>query len=61
MACETEPGTRSRGRQHNDEPEPPAVEDERFLDHHIEEILGTLRHATRARENGLDGDSQLVD
>jgi hypothetical protein len=56
-----EPGAGTRGRQHNGEPEPPAVEDERFLDHHIEEILGTLSHAVRTRESGLDADRQPPD
>jgi hypothetical protein len=61
LAWETEPGAGSRGRQDNGEPEPAAVEDERFLDHHIEEILGTLSHATWMRENGLDADRQPLD
>ena len=61
MAWETEPGPGSRGRHHNGEPEPPAAEDERLLDHHIEEILSTLSHAPRTRETGLNGDTQSVD
>jgi len=43
------------------EPEPPAEEDERFLDHHIEEMLGTLSHAARTRESGLDAGRQPLD
>ena len=58
MAWETEPDAASRGRQNDAEPEPPAVEDERFLDHHIEEILGTMSPAARARESDLDADRQ---
>ena len=61
MAWETEPSAGSRGRQQNAEPGPPAVEDQRFLDHHIEEILGTLSHAARTRESGLGGDSQPLE
>jgi hypothetical protein len=61
LAWETEPGAGSRGRQQNGEPELPAVEEERFLDHHIEEILGTLSHAARTREGGLNGDRQSLD
>jgi hypothetical protein len=37
------------------------VEDERLLDHHIEEILGTLGRAARTRESGLDSDRQSLD
>lgn len=61
MAWETEPSAGSRGRQQNGEPEPPAVEDQRFLDHHIEEILGTLSRAGRTRDSGLDADRQSLD
>jgi hypothetical protein len=55
-----ESGLGGRGRRQNGEPEPPAVEDERFLDHHIEEILGTLGGAARRHESGLDGDMQSL-
>ena len=51
-----EPGAGSRGRQDDAEPEHLAVDDERFLDHHIEEILGALSHAARTREGDLDGE-----
>jgi hypothetical protein len=61
VAWEPEPGVGSSRRQHNAEPEPPPVEDERFLDHHIEEMLGTLSHAARTRESGLDADGQPLD
>ena len=61
MAWETEPGAGSRGRQDNGAPESPAEEDERFLDHHIEEVLGTLSHAARTRESGLDAGRQPLD
>ena len=61
MAWETEPDADSRALQSNEEPEPPAVEEERFLDHHIEEILGTLSHAARTRRSGGKGDSQSLD
>jgi hypothetical protein len=60
LAWETEPGAGRHARQDNEEPEPLDVEDERFLDHHIEEILGALSHAARTRE-GLDGEGQLLD
>lgn len=55
MAWKTQPGAGSRGRQNNGEPEPPAEEDDRFLDHHIEETLGALSHAAATRETRLDG------
>jgi hypothetical protein len=61
LAWETEPDARNRGREPNREPEPPAVEEERFLDHHIEEILDTLSHAARTRESGLDSDRQPLE
>jgi hypothetical protein len=57
LAWEREPRAGSCGRQPNEEPEPPALEDERFLDHHIEEILS---HAARTREGGLDGERQSL-
>jgi hypothetical protein len=53
LAWESEPGAGSRGRQNNGEPEPPAEEDDRFLDHHIEEMLGALSHAAATRESRL--------
>jgi hypothetical protein len=37
------------------------VEDERFLDHHLEEVLGTLSQAARTRESGLDADGDPLD
>ncbi len=61
MAWETEPGASGRGRQHDGEPEPLTVEDERFLDHHLEEVLGTLSQAARTRESGLDADGDPLD
>lgn len=61
MAWETEPGAGRPGRQHTGEPEPPAEEEERFLDHHIEQMLGTLSHAARTRESGLDAGRQPLD
>jgi hypothetical protein len=50
LAWETEPGAGGRGRPSNGEPEPAAVEDDRFLDHHIEETLGAFSRAAAARE-----------
>lgn len=61
MAWETEPGATGRERQHDREPEPPTVEDERFLDHHIEEVLGTLSQAALTRQSGLDADGDPRD
>jgi hypothetical protein len=61
LAWETKPGAGSRARQHHGEPEPPAVEDERFLDHHIEEVLGTLSLVAWTRESGLDAETQPLD
>jgi hypothetical protein len=61
LGWEVEPGAGSRGRQQNGEPEPPTVEDERFLDHHIEEVLGTLSRTARTRESGLDSDRHSLD
>ena len=54
MACETEPGAGSHWQQSNGEPEPAAVEDDRFLDHHIEETLGAFSRAAAARESRLE-------
>ena len=59
MAWETEPGAGSRGRQDNAEPEPPAVEDERFLDHHIEEMLAAF-DTMHMRERG-DAEGQRLE
>jgi hypothetical protein len=61
LACETESGAGSRGRQQDGDLEPRTVEDERFLDHHIEEILGTLSHTARTRESDLDVRSESLE
>jgi hypothetical protein len=48
----TEPILRSGRRQHDGEPERPVVEDDAFLDHHVEEMLGTFSDAVRLRGGG---------
>jgi hypothetical protein len=58
LAWEMEAGAGTPGRRDGGEPEPPAVEDERFLDHHIEEILDALSHTVRTRRSGLVADTQ---
>jgi hypothetical protein len=56
----TEPGPDNRAR-HNGQSEQPSVEDDRLLDHHIEEILGTLTAAARMRESTSNAEEQPVD
>jgi hypothetical protein len=48
-----EPGSGGRGRP-NGQPERAAVEDDRLLDHHIEEILGAFGDLARIRETTPD-------
>jgi hypothetical protein len=48
----------SRGRQQTGQPKHSAVEYERLLDHHIDEILGAISDAAARRESGLDTDTQ---
>ena len=61
MAWETEPGAGNPGRQRNGEPGHPAMEEDRFLDQHIEETLDTIDRAARTREGALDADGQSLD
>ena len=53
----TERGPGSRGTQ-NGQPEQPATEDDRVLDHHIEEVLGTFTDAARMRESAANAEKQ---
>ena len=57
LVWNTEPGSRARKGQ-NGRPEGIGVEDDRLLDHHIEEVLGTFRDATRVRETDPDPGEQ---
>ena len=49
-----EPGLRNRSQQANGRPDRPAMEDERLLDHHIEEVLGALQDAAGLPESGSE-------
>jgi hypothetical protein len=61
LAWDTEPDPGSRRRQRNGQPEQSVAEDERLLDHHIEELLAAISDAAVRSEGGLDaGRSQLV-
>lgn len=42
----------SRRWQQNGQPERPTIEDERLIDHHIEEMLGAFRDAAGTRDAG---------
>jgi hypothetical protein len=50
-------GPRPRAKGHP--PERPAVDDDRLLDHHIEEILGALSQAAVERETGQNAGDRL--
>ena len=56
----TGPGSIGPGKE-NGQPEQPAVEDDRLLDHHTEEVLGTFRDAGRGRETAPDAGEQRRD
>jgi hypothetical protein len=60
LVWKAEPGPRSRASQ-NGQSEQPAVEDDRLLDHHIEEILGTFTAAARMRDSNPDPGEQRRD
>jgi hypothetical protein len=51
LAWEKEPGSGDHGRHRNGQLKQSSAEDERLLDHHIEEILGTLIAAKATRES----------
>jgi hypothetical protein len=52
LAWRTEPVLRSGAQQHDGEPERQVVENDAFLDHHIEEMLGTFSDAVRMPGSG---------
>lgn len=56
MAWTTGQAPRSGGRQQDGHPERPTIEDEAFLDHHIEETLLTMSDTVRLRASGVDGE-----
>ena len=60
LVWKTEPGPGSRARQ-NGQSEQPAVEDDRLLDHHIEEKLGTFTDAARTRESASNAEQERRD
>ena len=60
LVWKAEPGPRSRARR-NGQSEQPAVEDDRLLDHHIEEILGTFTDAARTRESASNAEQERRD
>jgi hypothetical protein len=53
-----EPTVRSRGRQEGGEPVRPTIEDERLLDHHIEEVLGALNDAAGPADSTPEDDAR---
>ena len=55
-----EPGS-GRARQQNWQHDAPAVDDDRFGDHHIEEVLSTFRDAARLRESASGDEEQRLD
>jgi hypothetical protein len=57
----TDADSGSRGRQQNGQSESPIIEDERLLDHHIEEMLGAFRDAAGTREAGPPAVEQRPD
>jgi hypothetical protein len=60
VASDTEPAADSGGRQRDGQFVHAVVEDERLLDHHIEEILGAISDLAARRESGLDAGSQQL-
>jgi hypothetical protein len=58
LAWTRQPAARSGGRQQDGHPERPAIEDEAFLDHHIEETLRTMSDTVRLRASDVDGEEQ---
>jgi hypothetical protein len=57
----TEPGSGSRDGQHNGRRGRTAAEEDRLLDHHIEELLGFFGDAVPTRESGQDPARQRLD
>jgi hypothetical protein len=60
LVWKAEPGPGRRATQ-NGQPEEPATENDRLLDHHIEEILGTFTAAARMRESNPNAEEQPHD
>jgi hypothetical protein len=60
LTWDTERGARDRAA-HRDghQPEQRAEDEDRLLDHHIEEILGTLSDASRETESGRNATDPL--
>ena len=56
-----EPTVRNRGRQENGPPVRPTMEDERLLDHHIEEVLGAFNDAAGLAESGPEAEGPRRD
>jgi hypothetical protein len=56
-----EPTPRDRGRQESGEPVGPAMEDERLLDHHIEEVLDAFSDAASLAEGSPEAERRRRD
>jgi len=56
-----EPGLRNRGQEQQGQPDRPVLEDERLVDHHIEEVLGALRDAAGPPETDPPAPAQRLD
>lgn len=61
VAWTTESGGRRGGRQNDGHLDRTTVEDEALLDHHIEEVLGTVGDAVRLRESDAELEGQRPD
>ena len=60
MTWTTDQALRSGGRQFDGHHKRPAEEDDAFLDHHIEEVLGTFSDAARGRTS-VDAEEQRLE
>jgi hypothetical protein len=61
LAWTTRPVSRSGGQQPDGHPERPAMDDEAFLDHHIEETLRTMSDTVRLPASDVDGEEQAFE
>jgi hypothetical protein len=60
LVWKREPGPDNRARQ-DGQSEHPAVEDDRLLDHHIEEVLGTFTAVARMRGSAPNAEEHRRD
>ena len=61
MASRRESGAGSHGRERDRQRKQPDVDDDRLLDHHIEETLESFKDAARVREDGPEAGDQQPD